>query len=64
MKITDAFVRAMADAQGLTIPEDELVNIRIRLTTWMAAMDQIEAELGPLMNTVDPIPPIFDDGQW
>jgi hypothetical protein len=62
MKITDAYVRAMADAQGLVIPEDELVNIRIRLTTWMAAMDQIEAELGERMNAADPIPPIFDDG--
>lgn len=62
MKITDAYVRAMADAQGLTIPEDELANIRVRLVTWMQAMDQIEAELGEQMNAVDPIPPVFDDG--
>lgn len=62
MKITDAYVRAMAEAQGLTIPEDELTNIRIRLTTWMQAMDEVEAELGERMNAVDPIPPVFDDG--
>lgn len=62
MKITDAYVRAMAEAQGLTIPEDELTNIRIRLTTWMQAMDEVEAELGERMNAVDPIPPLFDDG--
>lgn len=62
MKITDAYVRAMAEAQGLTIPEDELTNIRIRLTTWMKAMDEVEAELGERMNAVDPIPPVFDDG--
>lgn len=58
MKITIEYVRAMAEAQGLTIPEGELENICIRLTTWLAAMDEIEAELGEAMSKVDPIPPV------
>jgi hypothetical protein len=58
MKISIDYVRAVAAAQGMTIPEDELENIRNRLTTWLAAMDQIEAELGEVMSRVDPIPPV------
>jgi hypothetical protein len=58
MKITIDYVRAVAAAQGLTIPEEEMENIRNRLTTWMAAMDEIEAELGEEMSKVDPIPPV------
>jgi hypothetical protein len=58
MKITIDYVRAVAAAQGMTIPEDELENIRNRLTTWLAAMDEIEAELGEAMSRVDPIPPV------
>ena len=58
MKISINYVRAMAEAQGLTIPDDEQENIRRRLTTWMAAMDEVEAELGDAMSEVDPIPPV------
>lgn len=58
MKITIDYVRAVAAAQGLTIPEEEMENIRNRLTTWLAAMDEIEAELGEAMSKVDPIPPV------
>jgi hypothetical protein len=58
MKITIDYVRAFASAQRLSIPEDELENIQNRLTTWLAAMDEIEAQLGDAMSKVDPIPPV------
>ncbi len=59
MKITQDYVRIMAEAQGIPLPEDEIDNVRLRLTTWLAAMDEIEAELGAAMNGTDPIPPIL-----
>lgn len=58
MIVTDEYVRVMAAAQGLVLPEDEVANVRRRLVTWMEAMQQIEEELGSQMNAVDPIPPV------
>jgi hypothetical protein len=45
--------------QGLHVPESEMENVAIRLSTWMSAMEQIEADMGALIQTVDPIPPVF-----
>lgn len=59
MNLTTEQVKVMTQLQGLTIPDDELSNIATRLSTWLTAMEQIEAELGEQMNAVDPIPPVF-----
>ncbi|MCE8024370.1 MULTISPECIES: hypothetical protein [Halomonadaceae] len=59
MNLSIEQVKVMAQLQGLTIPDDELSNIATRLSTWLTAMEQIEAELGDQMNAVDPIPPVF-----
>ena len=59
MKITRDYVRIMADAQGIPLPEEDVDNVRLRLTTWLGAMEEIEAELGEAMNATDPIPPIL-----
>lgn len=52
-------LRVLADMQGMKIPEEELGNIAIRLSTWLTAMEQIEAEIGDQINAAEPIPPVY-----
>jgi hypothetical protein len=59
MEISKEQVRVLCQIQGLSVPEDELDDIATRMSTWLAALDQIEAELGDEMNEVDPLPPLF-----
>jgi hypothetical protein len=58
MKLNLEQVRTLIELQGLNVPEDELQNIAIRLSTWLTAMEQIEGEIGHLINQEEPIPPI------
>ncbi len=59
MEIDKDQVRVLCEIQGLSVPDDELDDIATRMSTWLAALAQIEAELGDEMNRVDPIPPLF-----
>lgn len=59
MELSIEQVRMLSELQGLRLPEAELKNVAIRLSTWLTAMEQIEVEMGELMNAVDPIPPVF-----
>jgi len=57
-------VRVLSELQGLKLPEDDLGNIAIRLSTWLTAMEQIEAEMGDLMNQTEPIAPVFPQEEF
>lgn len=59
MQLSIEQVRMMSELQGLKLSEADLKNVAIRLSTWLTAMEQIEAEMGEQMNAVDPIPPVF-----
>lgn len=59
MIVSKELVKSLCDMQGLRVPESEMENVAIRLSTWMSAMEQIEADMGHLIQTVDPIPPVF-----
>lgn len=59
MKLTPEDIRAMARAIDLPIPDDELASVAIRVSSLLDIMDSIERELGPRMDTVDPVPPVF-----
>jgi len=59
MELSIEQVRMLSELQGLRLPEKDLMNIAVRLSTWLTAMEQIEAEMGDQMNAVDPIPPVF-----
>ena len=59
MELNIGQIRVLSELQGLKLPEEELGNIAIRLSTWLTAMEQIEMEMGDRMNEVDPIPPVF-----
>lgn len=59
MQLTITQIRTLAEMQGLTLPEEDLESIEIRLATWLAAMAEIEAELGDLINAAEPIPPVY-----
>lgn len=59
MKLTRDQVKLLAAAVDLEIPEQDLDNVTIRVASLLAAMEQIEAELGEEMNLVEPLPPVF-----
>ena len=59
MEVSVEQVRILSELQGLRLPEEDLVSVAIRLSSWLTAMEQIEAEMGDQMNAVDPIPPVF-----
>lgn len=59
MELTREQIRAMADAIGLEIPEADLNNVMLRLSTVLTAMEQIERELGAEMDKTEPVPPVY-----
>lgn len=59
MNLTAADVRAMARALNLEIPDTDLENIRLRLSTLFEEMAAIERALGAEMDKVDPCPPVY-----
>jgi len=59
MHVSIEQLRVLTELQGLKIPEEDFESIEIRLSTWLTAMEQIEAELGPQINGAEPIPPVF-----
>ena len=59
MELTREEIAAMAKAIGLEIPEHDVENVRLRLSTLLTEMEAIERELGSEMDKVDPVPPIL-----
>ncbi|MES2977523.1 MAG: hypothetical protein V4731_03800 [Pseudomonadota bacterium] len=59
MELSIEQLRVLSQMQGLTLPESDLENIAIRLSSWLTAMEQIEAEMGPEINAAEPIAPVF-----
>lgn len=59
MRITKDQARLLLSVQGLDLPDADLDEVALRLSTWLTALEQIEAELGKAMNVVDPIPPVY-----
>ena len=59
MKLSRDQVKVLAAAVDLEIPEKDLDNVTIRVSALLSAMENIEAELGEAMNSVEPLPPVF-----
>lgn len=59
MQLTIQQVREMARAMSLDIPEADVENVRLRLSTLLSAMEEIERELGKEMDRTEPIPPVY-----
>lgn len=58
-ELTPQQLREMARALSLEIPDSDLENVRLRLSTLLAAMQEIERELGKEMDRTDPVPPVY-----
>lgn len=59
MQLTAQQLREMARAVSLDIPEADVENVRLRLSTLLSAMEEIERELGKEMDRTEPIPPVY-----
>lgn len=59
MQVSTEQIRIISQMQGMTLPEEDLANVALRLSTWLTAMEQIEAEMGAEINAAEPIPPVF-----
>jgi hypothetical protein len=59
MDLSGEQIRAMAAAVDLDIPQADLLNVTLRLSSMLTAMKEIERELGAEMDRTEPIPPVF-----
>jgi hypothetical protein len=59
MQLTTQQLREMARAVSLDIPEADIENVRLRLSTLLTAMEEIERELGAEMDRTEPVPPVY-----
>lgn len=59
MELTKEQLLAMARAARLAIPAADLENVRLRLSTLLTEMEEIERELGEEMDKTDPVPPVY-----
>ena len=59
MKLKRDQVKLLAATVDLEIPDKDLDSVTIRVASLLSAMEQIEAELGEEMNSVEPLPPVF-----
>jgi hypothetical protein len=59
MQLTTRQVREMALALSLDIPDADIENVRLRLSTLLTAMEEIERELGKEMDRTEPVPPVY-----
>ncbi len=59
MKLTEDDIRNMSRAIDLDIPDSDLNTIALRLSALLSVMEEVEKDLGPEMNEVDPIPPVY-----
>lgn len=59
IRLTADEVARMAATVGLAIPEEDRDEVAVRLSSLLDDMDRIERELRPMLNEVDPIPPVY-----
>ena len=64
MPLTTQQVRAMTSVLNLEIPDADIENVRLRLSTLLTAMEEIERELGKEMDRTEPIPPVYPHEQF
>jgi hypothetical protein len=60
MDVSIEQLKVLLELQGMKqVPEEDMENIALRLTTWLTAMEKIEAEMSAEINAAEPIPPVF-----
>lgn len=60
MDVSIEQLKVLLDLQGMKqVPDEDMENIALRLTTWLTAMEKIEADMGVEINAAEPIPPVF-----
>ena len=59
MKLTPRQAGEMARLIGLDIPAPDLEGVAVRLSSLLTAMEEIETELGALMDITEPVPPVY-----
>ena len=57
MDLTPEQIRGIARLVDLDIPEADIGSVALRLSSLLTEMAAIEAELGTLMDKVEPVPP-------
>ena len=59
MELTAQQILEIGRLVGLEIPQGDLENVALRLSALLTEMATIERELGPAMDRMDPIPPVY-----
>lgn len=64
MAMTREQLVGMARSVELEIPEADMQNVMLRLSTMLEAMEAIERELGPAMDRTEPVPPVYPQEEY
>ena len=59
MKLTREQTKTLAAAVGLDIPDADIDSVALRASSLLASMARMEDELGPELDAVEPLPPVF-----
>ena len=59
MDLTPEQIRGIARLVDLDIPAADIESVALRLSSLLTEMAAIEAELGTLMDKVEPVPPVY-----
>lgn len=59
MKVTTEHVRMAGHLSGLTIPEEDLVDVAVRLSAMLTALEEFELLMADQIDVFEPIPPVY-----
>jgi hypothetical protein len=59
-KITDADARTLLQLHGLNLPEDEVTEVAVRLSSLFQLVEIMESEIGKHIDETDPVSPVYD----
>jgi hypothetical protein len=59
MKLTREQTKTLAAAVGLDIPDADIDSVALRASSLLSSMARMEGELGPELDAVEPLPPVF-----
>lgn len=59
MLIHPEHIKSVASLSGLDIPEEDLLDVAVRLSAMLTALEEFELEMGDRIDAFEPIPPVY-----
>lgn len=59
MKIEPEHIRSLAQLSGLNVPEEDFLDISLRLSAMLTALEEFETEMASQIDAFEPVPPVY-----